>query len=156
GRIIRRDLEGVKPGARGASAPPPPQPAAPSPEGPREARSLEQMGIAPGSYDLVPLDGMRRTIARRMTEAARDVPHFPLNIDLEIDTLLAARGKINALLESEGVKVSVNDMLIKAAATALKRVPEANASYSPEGIAMHRHADVALAVAIDGGLITPI
>ena len=99
---------------------------------------------------------MRRTIAKRMTESARDVPHFPLNVDLEIDTLLAARAKVNALLEKEGVKVSVNDMLIKAAAIALKRVPEANASYSPEGLAMHHHADVAMAVAIDGGLITPI
>jgi len=155
GRIIRRDLDGVKPGAAPAPAAGAPQPAA-THEAPREARSLEQMGIPPGSYDLIPLDGMRRTIAKRMTESARDVPHFPLNVDLEIDTLLAARAKVNALLEKEGVKVSVNDMLIKAAAIALKRVPEANASYSPEGLAMHHHADVAMAVAIDGGLITPI
>jgi pyruvate dehydrogenase E2 component (dihydrolipoamide acetyltransferase) len=114
------------------------------------------MGIAPGSYDLIPLDGMRKTVARRMTDSFRDVPHFPLTIDLEIDRLLEARGKINALLEKEGVKVSVNDMVIKAAAIALKRVPEANASYTPEGIAMHHHADVAMAVAVPGGLITPI
>ncbi|HEX2560102.1 2-oxo acid dehydrogenase subunit E2, partial [Phenylobacterium sp.] len=86
----------------------------------------------------------------------RDVPHFPLNIDLEIDRLLEARARINALLEKDGVKVSVNDMVIKAAAIALKRVPEANASYSPEGIAMHHHADIAMAVAVEGGLITPI
>jgi pyruvate dehydrogenase E2 component (dihydrolipoamide acetyltransferase) len=91
-----------------------------------------------------------------MTDSFRDVPHFPLNIDLEIDGLLAARGKINALLEKEGLKVSVNDMVIKAAAAALMRVPEANASYSPEGIAMHHHADIAMAVAVEGGLITPI
>ena len=84
------------------------------------------------------------------------VPHFPLTIDLEIDALLAARAKVNALLEREGVKVSVNDMVIKAAAIALKRVPEANASYTPEGIAMHHHADVAMAVAVPHGLITPI
>lgn len=114
------------------------------------------MGIAPGSYDLVPLDGMRKTVARRMTESFRDVPHFPLTIDLEIDGLLAARGKINALLEKDGVKVSVNDLVIKAAAMALKRVPDANASYTPEGIALHHHADVAMAVAVPGGLITPI
>ncbi|MEO8113393.1 MAG: 2-oxo acid dehydrogenase subunit E2, partial [Phenylobacterium sp.] len=93
---------------------------------------------------------------RRLTESFRDVPHFPLTIDLEIDGLLAARAKINALLEKDGVKVSVNDLVIKAAAIALKRVPEANASYTPEGIAMHHHADVAMAVAIPGGLITPI
>jgi pyruvate dehydrogenase E2 component (dihydrolipoamide acetyltransferase) len=84
------------------------------------------------------------------------VPHFPLTIDLEIDGLLAARTKINGLLEKEGVKVSVNDMVIKVAAVALKRVPEANASYTPEGIAMHHHADIAMAVAVPGGLITPI
>ncbi len=66
------------------------------------------MGIAPGTYDLVPLDGMRRTIARRMTESFRDVPHFPLTIDLEIDGLLAARAKVNAMLEKQGVKVSAS------------------------------------------------
>jgi len=99
---------------------------------------------------------MRKTVARRMTDSFRDVPHFPLTIDVEIDALLAARARINALLEASSVKVSVNDMVIKAAAAALKRVPEANASYSPEGIAMHHHADIAMAVAIDGGLITPI
>ncbi|MBP7650992.1 MAG: 2-oxo acid dehydrogenase subunit E2, partial [Phenylobacterium sp.] len=86
----------------------------------------------------------------------RDVPHFPLTIDLEIDALLAGRARINAVLESQGVKVSVNDLIIKACAIALKQVPEANASFSPEGIALHHHADIAMAVAIDGGLITPI
>ncbi|HWW27546.1 MAG TPA: 2-oxo acid dehydrogenase subunit E2, partial [Caulobacter sp.] len=123
---------------------------------PRKVLSLEQMGIPAGSYDLIPLDGMRKTIARRLTDSFRDVPHFPLTIDLEIDALLAARAKINHLLEGQGVKVSVNDIIIKAVAVALKRVPEANASYTPEGIALHKHADIAVAVAIDGGLITPI
>jgi pyruvate dehydrogenase E2 component (dihydrolipoamide acetyltransferase) len=144
GRIIKRDVEGAPKAAPGAR-----------PEA-RPVLSLEQMGIAPGSYDLVPLDGMRRTIARRMTDSFRDVPHFPLTIDLEIDGLLAARAKVNAMLEKRGVKVSVNDFVIKAAANALKLVPEANASYTPDGLAMHHHADVAMAVAIDGGLITPI
>jgi pyruvate dehydrogenase E2 component (dihydrolipoamide acetyltransferase) len=114
------------------------------------------MGIPDGSYDLVPLDGMRKTVARRMTESFRDVPHFPLTLDIEIDELLAARAKINKLLEPQGVKASVNDLVIKAAAVALKQVPEANASYSPEGIAMHHHADIAIAVALEHGLITPI
>ena len=123
---------------------------------PRQVQSLEQQGIAAGSYDLIPLDGMKKTVARRMTESARDVPHFPLTIDLEIDALLAARAKINAMLEKSGGKVSVNDMVIKAAAIALKQVPEANASYTPEGIAMHHHADIAMAVAVPHGLITPI
>jgi pyruvate dehydrogenase E2 component (dihydrolipoamide acetyltransferase) len=153
GRIILRDLDGAK-----AAPAKPPATTAPKPA-PAEApqvKSLEQMGIAPGSYDLVPLDGMKKTIARRMTESFRDVPHFPLTVDIELDALLAARAKVNGLLEQDGVKVSVNDMLIKAAAIALKRQPDANASYTPEGIARHHHADIAVAVAIDGGLITPI
>jgi len=159
GRIIRRDIDAVEGGAAAqpaAQASTSVKPAAEPTAGVAPARTLEQMGIAPGSYDLIPLDGMRKTVARRMTESFRDVPHFPLTVDLEIDALLAARAKINVILEASGVKVSVNDMVIKAAAAALKRVPEANASYSPEGIAMHHHADIAMAVAIDGGLITPI
>jgi pyruvate dehydrogenase E2 component (dihydrolipoamide acetyltransferase) len=99
---------------------------------------------------------MRRTVARRLTESFRDIPHFPLDVDIEIDALLATRTSINAMLAAEGAKVSVNDMVIKAAAVALRRVPDANASFSPEGIAYHHHADIAVAVAIDGGLITPI
>jgi pyruvate dehydrogenase E2 component (dihydrolipoamide acetyltransferase) len=84
------------------------------------------------------------------------VPHFPLTIDIELDALLDARARINAGLAASGVKVSVNDLIIRGAALALKQVPEANASYSPDGIARHHHADIAVAVAIDGGLITPI
>jgi pyruvate dehydrogenase E2 component (dihydrolipoamide acetyltransferase) len=152
GRIVKRDLDGAPTGAaRPATA------SAPAVAGePRKVQSLAQMGIPDGSYDLVPLDGMRKAIARRLTDSFRDVPHFPLTIDCRIDGLLAARAKVNALLEKDGGKVSVNDFVIKASAMALKAVPEANASYSPEGIAMHHHADVAMAVAIDGGLITPI
>jgi pyruvate dehydrogenase E2 component (dihydrolipoamide acetyltransferase) len=159
GRIVKADVMAGRPGEARAPAAPPagaPAPAAAPAAAPRQVQSLEQQGIKPGSYDLVPLDGMRKTVARRMTDSFRDVPHFPLNIDLEIDALLAARTKINGLLESQGVKVSVNDMVIKAAAVALKRVPEANASYTPEGIAMHHHADISMAVAVPGGLITPI
>jgi len=158
GRVVKTDVEAAKSGAPAAKAAPASAPAAAAPAAaaPRQVLSLEQQGIPAGSYDLIPLDGMRKTIARRLTESFRDVPHFPLTIDLEIDALLAARAKINHLLEGQGVKVSVNDIIIKAVAVALKRVPEANASYTPEGIAMHKHADIAVAVAIDGGLITPI
>jgi pyruvate dehydrogenase E2 component (dihydrolipoamide acetyltransferase) len=155
GRVIKADVDAAR-GRAPTPAPSAAQPGSAPAPAPRQAQSLEQMGIAPGSYDLVPLDGMRKTIARRMTDSFRDVPHFPLTIDVEIDALLAARVKINAMLEKDGVKVSVNDLVIKAVATALRRVPEANASYTPEGIAMHHHADIAMAVAIDGGLITPI
>ncbi len=155
GRVIKADVDAARGKAPAAASSVQPG-AATTPAAPRQVQSLEQMGIAPGSYDLVPLDGMRKTIARRMTDSFRDVPHFPLTIDVEIDALLAARVKINAMLEKDGVKVSVNDLVIKAVATALRRVPEANASYTPDGIAMHHHADIAMAVAIDGGLITPI
>ncbi|MDP1600327.1 pyruvate dehydrogenase complex dihydrolipoamide acetyltransferase [Phenylobacterium sp.] len=151
GRIIKRDVEGATPQAKAPGAA-----AGVAASAPRQVQSLAQMGIPDGSYDLIPLDGMKKTVARRMSDSFRDVPHFPLTIDLEIDGLLAGRAKINAMLEKQGVKVSVNDLVIKAAAFALKQVPEANASYSPEGIAMHHNADIAMAVAIDGGLITPI
>jgi len=152
GRIVKRDVEGAP---KGSAAPASAGASAPAGEA-RKVQSLAQMGIPDGSYDLVPLDGMRKAIARRLTDSFRDVPHFPLNIDCEIDGLLAARAKVNAMLEKDGIKVSVNDFVIKASAMALKAVPEANASYSPEGLAMHHNADVAMAVAIDGGLITPI
>ena len=152
GRIIRADVE-----AAGASPRPAAQAtaAAPAPTS-VPAPTLAQLGYPDDSYTLVPLDGMRRTVARRLTESARDIPHFPLTIDVEIDALLAARTRINGLLEPRGIKVSVNDLVIKAAALALKQVPEANASFTPEGIALHRHADISMAVAVEGGLITPI
>ena len=158
GRVIKSDVETALPGAPKVTEQPSSAPVAGHalPMAPRQAQSLAQMGIADGSYDLIPLDGMRKTVARRLTKSFRDVPHFPLTIDLNIDVLLAARVKINGMLEGQGIKVSVNDLLIKAAAVALKQAPEANASYSPEGIAMHHHADIAMAVAVEGGLITPI
>ncbi|MFB7881956.1 pyruvate dehydrogenase complex dihydrolipoamide acetyltransferase [Brevundimonas diminuta] len=152
GRIVKRDVEAAgKGGAQPAAA----ATAAASAE-PRKALSLAQMGIANGTYDLIPLDGMKKAVARRMVDSVQSVPHFPLFIDVEIDQLMAVRAKVNKMLEPQGIKVSVNDFVIKAAALALKMVPEANASYTPEGIAMHHNADVSMAVAIDGGLITPI
>lgn len=155
GRIVKADVEGA--GASGAAQPsngglPALTRGVPA----TPVKSLAALGIPDGSYDLVPLDGMRRTIAKRLTDSFRDVPHFPLNVDLEIDRLLDVRAKVNAALEPRGVKISVNDFIIRAAALALKSVPAANASYTPEGIALHHHADIAVAVAIDGGLITPI
>jgi pyruvate dehydrogenase E2 component (dihydrolipoamide acetyltransferase) len=158
GRIVKRDIEAA------LKLPKPQQPsrelttqaATQEQHAPAPFKSLESHGIRQGSYDLVPLDLMRKTIAKRMTASFRDVPHFPLTIDLEIDSLLKARTEINKRFGDKGVKISVNDMCIKAAALALKLVPEANASYTPDGIAMHHHADIAVAVAIPGGLITPI
>jgi pyruvate dehydrogenase E2 component (dihydrolipoamide acetyltransferase) len=153
GRIIRVDVEAAGVAPRPTPSATPPVASVPTST---PAPSLAQLGYPADSYTLVPLDGMRRTVARRLTESARDIPHFPLTVDVEIDALLAARTRINSLLEPRGIKVSVNDLVIKAAALALKQVPEANASFTPEGIALHRHADISMAVAVDGGLITPI
>ncbi|MBI3439207.1 MAG: pyruvate dehydrogenase complex dihydrolipoamide acetyltransferase [Proteobacteria bacterium] len=158
GRIVKTDIEAAlkspQPRAQQESRALT-QPTAPQ-HVPAPFKSLESQGIRAGTYDLVPLDLMRKTIAKRMTESFRDVPHFPLTIDIEIDALLKARGEINKRFGDSGVKISVNDMCIKAAALALKLVPESNASYTPDGIAQHHHADIAVAVAIPHGLITPI
>ena len=159
GRIIKVDIENA--GTASIAAPTASAPTASGTTtelGPLRgggADYLEKLGVPVGSYDLEPLDGMRRIIAKRLTESARDIPHFPLNIDCEIDALLAIRKELN-YQAPDGVKISVNDMLIRACAIALKQVPEANASFTPDGIAYHHHADIAVAVAIDGGLITPI
>jgi len=159
GRIVKADVESASKSPRAAQAPQASRevtrPTAPQ-QAPAPFKSLESQGIRPGSYDLVPLDLMRKTIAKRMTDSFRDVPHFPLTIDVELDALLKARGEINKRFADSGVKISVNDMCIKAAALALKLVPEANASYTPDGIALHHHADIGVAVAIPHGLITPI
>jgi pyruvate dehydrogenase E2 component (dihydrolipoamide acetyltransferase) len=157
GRIVKADIEAVVKSPRAAQAPQQSREVTrPTAQAPAPFKSLESQGIRAGSYDLVPLDLMRKTIAKRMTESFRDVPHFPLTIDLEIDALLKARAEINKRFADNGVKISVNDMCIKAAALALKLVPEANASYTPDGIALHHHADIGVAVAIPHGLITPI
>ena len=160
GRIVKADIEAAAKAPRQQQTSQQSREVAIGKGAPQQAptphKSLEQQGIRAGSYDLVPLDLMRKTIAKRMTESFRDVPHFPLTIDIEIDALLKARGDINKRFADNGVKISVNDMCIKAAALALKLVPEANASYTPDGIAQHHHADIAVAVAIPGGLITPI
>jgi pyruvate dehydrogenase E2 component (dihydrolipoamide acetyltransferase) len=165
GRIVKADVEQAIAAGAAARTPiadnralvvPAPANAPVAAQAPAAPKTLEHMGIAPGTYELVPLDLMRKTIARRMTDSFRDVPHFPLTVDFEIDKLLKARAEINSRFGDQGVKVSVNDMIIKACALSLQRVPQANASYTPDGIALHHHADVAVAVAIEGGLITPI
>lgn len=117
-----------------------------------------------GSYELVPHDNMRRTIARRLVEAKSTIPHFYLTIDCELDALLALRAQINAaspMLKTEkgevpAYKISVNDMVIKAMALALRDVPSANVSWTEAAMVQHKHADVGVAVSIPGGLITPI
>ncbi|MBI1338739.1 pyruvate dehydrogenase complex dihydrolipoamide acetyltransferase [bacterium] len=147
GRIIRRDVERASPATRA------------QPSGGVasliEPAVLDDRVYDPASYDLVPLDNVRKVTARRLTQSFMQVPHFPLTIDLEIDRLLAARKAMNDAA-TDGSKVSVNDMLIKAAALALMACPDANASFTDKGIARHKAAHVSVAVAIEGGLITPV
>jgi pyruvate dehydrogenase E2 component (dihydrolipoamide acetyltransferase) len=111
------------------------------------------------AYEVVPHDGMRRVIAERLTQSKSTVPHFYLSVDIRLDTLLAARERLNARSPKEGpraYKLSVNDFVIKALALALMDVPGANATWTTEGMLRHRHADVGVAVAVDGGLFTPV
>jgi pyruvate dehydrogenase E2 component (dihydrolipoamide acetyltransferase) len=115
----------------------------------------------PGSYEVVPHDNMRRTIAQRLTQSTQTVPHFYMTMDCVIDKLLAAREEINASAPKDkdgkpSYKLSVNDFVIKALAVALQRVPDANVSWTEGGMLRHKHSDVGVAVAMPGGLITPI
>jgi pyruvate dehydrogenase E2 component (dihydrolipoamide acetyltransferase) len=152
GRIVKKDVENAQPGAASAPAS---SGAAASPDGLILPQILDDRVYAPDSYHLEPLDGMRKTVARRLTQSFMQVPHFPLNVDIALDKLLAARKGINEAAP-EGVKISVNDMLIKASAMALMAEPDCNASFSDNGIAYHHGAHISVAVAIDGGLITPV
>jgi pyruvate dehydrogenase E2 component (dihydrolipoamide acetyltransferase) len=152
GRIIRSDVEAALsagPAARPKAQAPAPQARAPQPQAP-----------IPGlpSFTEVPHSGMRRIIAQRLTEAKREQPHFYLTIDCELDVLLKLRADLNARSpEGPGAyKLSVNDMLIKAVAVALKRVPAANASWTDTAIRLYQSADISVAVAVPNGLVTPV
>ena len=112
-----------------------------------------------GTYDIVPIDNMRKVIAERLTIAKTTIPHFYLTIDCELDQLLAARKRLNEKAPNEGpraFKLSVNDFIIKAMALALQKVPDANTTWTGQGIMRHERSDVAVAVAVDGGLYTPV
>ena len=159
GRIIARDVEEAKSG-KGLKAPA----AAPAPT-PAIAPSMSDKQILalfqPGSYEIVPHDGMRRTIAQRLTQSVQTIPHFYLTIDCDIGKLLAAREEINATAPKDKekkplYKLSVNDFVIKAMAVALQRIPDCNVSWTEGGMLKHKHSDVGVAVAMPGGLITPI
>ena len=151
GRIVKKDVERAQPGVSAPASGGVPA----SPDGLILPQVLDDRVYAPDSYRLEPLDGMRKTVARRLTESFMQVPHFPLNVDIALDKLLAARKGINEAAP-DGVKISVNDLLIKASALALMEEPDCNASYSDNGIAYHNGAHVSVAVAIEGGLITPV
>jgi len=114
---------------------------------------LEQLSIRRGSYKLEPLSRIHKLIATRLTEAARDIPTFPLLIDINVDELLLQRTQFN---QTNSARVSVNDLMVKAAAIALKEVPAVNSSFTPHGFVRHNQADIAIAVATKFGLMTPI
>jgi pyruvate dehydrogenase E2 component (dihydrolipoamide acetyltransferase) len=159
GRVVARDVESAKSG-KGLKAPtaaPGAAPAIAPALSDREVRAL----FAEGSYEVVPHDGMRRTIAQRLTASTQTIPHFYLTIDCNLDALLKAREDINAAAPKDkdgkpAYKVSVNDFIVKALALALQRVPDANVSWTEGGMLKHRHSDIGVAVAMPGGLITPI
>jgi pyruvate dehydrogenase E2 component (dihydrolipoyllysine-residue acetyltransferase) len=159
GRVVARDVEEAKSG-KGLKAP-----AAAPGAAPALAPSMSDKQILglfePGSYEIVPHDGMRRTIAQRLTASVQNVPHFYLTIDCDIGKLLAAREEINAAAPKDKekkplYKLSVNDFVIKAMAVALQKIPNCNVSWSEGGMIKHKHSDVGVAVAMPGGLITPI
>ena len=156
GRIVKSDVLKAPPGARGTAVVGGQAPGTGGLTSLIEPALLDERVYAPDSYDLIPLDGVRKVTARRLTQSFMQVPHFPLTIDLEIDHLLSARLRINEAGAAAGVKVSVNDMLIKACAMSLMAHPDANASYTDKGVAQHKSAHVSVAVAIPGGLITPV
>jgi len=163
GRIIKADIEAVKAGRLSLkTAPAPGAPAAGGAPAFAGGMSKQQvMALYPeGSYEVVPNDGMRRTVAARLTESKQTVPHFYLTLDCRIDALLAAREQINNSAPLKDGKptfrLSVNDFIIKAWAAALMKVPTANATWAVDSVLYHKHADVAVAVAIPGGLFTPV
>ena len=162
GRIVRADVESAKmaaaPVAMVAAA-------SASDHAPSAAKAAMASGMsaetvmkmyADRAYVEVPLDGMRRTIAARLTEAKQTIPHFYLRRDIRLDALLAFREQLNKGLEARGVKLSVNDFIIKACALALQAVPNANAVWAGDRILKLKPSDVAVAVAIEGGLFTPV
>lgn len=153
GRVVLKDVENAKPGAAQAAK------SAGMPQGMSDEAVLKL--FEPGSYDLVPHDGMRKTIARRLTESKQTVPHFYVSVDCVLENLLPLRERLNLQAPKDGDgkpawKVSVNDFIIKAMAMALMKVPDANVSWTENAMVKHHHADVGVAVSIPGGLITPV
>jgi pyruvate dehydrogenase E2 component (dihydrolipoamide acetyltransferase) len=153
GRIVSKDVESAKLGSTATA------PASAAATLPSDSSVLKN--FAEGSYELVPHDGMRKTIARRLTESKQTIPHFYVAVDVSLEHLLALRERLNnsSTKNKEGVpafKISVNDFIIKAMAMALMKVPDANVSWTDAAMVKHKHADIGVAVSIPGGLITPI
>ncbi|MCE5972100.1 2-oxo acid dehydrogenase subunit E2 [Sinirhodobacter sp. WL0062] len=156
GRIVKADVEGVSAAPKAAAQAAPAPAAAAPPAAPAVSASTIAKLYEGRSYTEVTLDGMRKTIAARLTEAKQTIPHFYLRREVRLDALMAFRGDLNRKLESRGVKLSVNDFIIKACALALQAVPDANAVWAGDRVLKMKASDVAVAVAIEGGLFTPV
>lgn len=163
GRVVKSDVEAAKSGKAPLKAATPAAATAAGAAAPAAGMSKAQvLALYPeGSYEIVPNDGMRKTVAARLTESKQTVPHFYLTVDCKIDALLAAREQINAAAPKgkdgkPAYKLSVNDFVMKAWAVALQRVPTANATWAVDSILYHKRSDVAVAVAVPGGLFTPV
>lgn len=162
GRVVKSDVEAARSGKAPLKAAP--APAAAASGGAALAGGMTKaqvLALYPeGSYEIVPNDGMRKVVAARLTEAKQTIPHFYLSLDCRIDALLEAREQINAAAPVKdgkpAYKLSVNDFVMKAWAAALMKVPTANATWAGDSILYHKHADVAVAVAVPGGLFTPV
>jgi pyruvate dehydrogenase E2 component (dihydrolipoamide acetyltransferase) len=163
GRVVKSDVE--KAVSSGSAKPAPAAAAtAPAPAAASAQKGMSEDAVLklfePGSYELVPHDGMRKVIAKRLQESKQTIPHFYVSVDCELDALLALRAQLNDAAprkdSAPAYKLSVNDMVIKAMALALRDVPDANVSWTDSNMVKHKHADVGVAVSIPGGLITPI
>ena len=160
GRVVRRDVEAsvangttaAEPVAAPAAASPVVAPQAPAPVSTSASKELASQEYS-STYSTVPHTSMRKAIARRLTESKSTVPHFYLNADCKVDELLALRKKIN---ESSQVKISVNDMVVRAVAAAFEDVPEANVVWGPDAMIKYESVDISIAVSTDGGLLTPV
>jgi len=171
GRIVKRDIDAAQSApTQDTAKPPAPASTALTPQQPRSqpvgGAVIEAMPddkilalYGEGTYEVVPHDGMRKVIAQRLTQSKQTIPHFYLSVDCVLDELLRARARMNDAAPKEGArayKLSVNDFVIKALALALQRVPGANATWTDGGTLRHRHSDVGVAVAVEGGLFTPV
>ncbi|NJO23427.1 MAG: pyruvate dehydrogenase complex dihydrolipoamide acetyltransferase [Sphingomonadales bacterium] len=166
GRIVKRDVEAALKGGGNQRTPAAPVQSTAITTSPATASAIQAMPddkvlalYETGNYEVVPHDGMRRVIAQRLTQSKQTIPHFYMSVDCRLDTLLAARERINKIAPKDGpraYKLSVNDFVIKALALALQQVPAANATWTEAGMLRHRHSDVGVAVAVEGGLFTPV
>ncbi len=159
GRIVKADVEAAKPGAAPAKAASAPatQPAAEAPAAAAAPAPAPKPAAVPDiPHEATKLSNMRKTIARRLTESKQQVPHIYLTVDVRLDALLKLRGELNASLASRGVKLSVNDMLVKALGVSLMAVPKCNVMFTPDQLISFKRADISVAVSTPSGLITPI